>query len=113
MGYHNETCGCAECGNYGQRYNPHAIHNQSCGCAECGNYPQAAVARPTVDQAPATVEMVAVPVGLLDDVRALIARRNAEGTVEPHDAGPSAKARRKKKRAPSARNTGQRKRKAT
>lgn len=40
MGYHNETCGCAECGNYGQPYNPHAIHNQSCGCAECGNYGQ-------------------------------------------------------------------------
>lgn len=41
MSYHNETCGCADCGNYGQPYNPGAIHNQSCGCAECGNYPQA------------------------------------------------------------------------
>ena len=38
MAYHNPTCGCAECGNYGQVYNPSAIHNQSCGCAECGNY---------------------------------------------------------------------------
>jgi hypothetical protein len=38
MVYHNPTCGCAECGNYGQKYNPHAIHNQSCGCSECGNY---------------------------------------------------------------------------
>lgn len=44
MGYHNETCGCPECGNYGQPYNPYAIHNQSCGCAACGNYP-AAVAK--------------------------------------------------------------------
>ncbi len=25
--YHNETCGCAECRNYGQVYNPLAIHN--------------------------------------------------------------------------------------
>jgi uncharacterized protein (DUF4415 family) len=42
MGYvHNPTCGCAECGNYGQPYNPNAIHNQSCGCARCGNYPNA------------------------------------------------------------------------
>lgn len=40
MAYHNATCGCAECANYGQVYNPRAIHNQSCGCAECGNYPQ-------------------------------------------------------------------------
>lgn len=38
MGYHNATCGCADCGNYGQVFNPRAIHNQSCGCAECGNY---------------------------------------------------------------------------
>lgn len=38
MWIHNPTCGCAECGNYGQVYNPRAIHNQSCGCAECGNY---------------------------------------------------------------------------
>lgn len=30
--YHNETCGCADCGNYGQAFNPRAIHNQSCGC---------------------------------------------------------------------------------
>ena len=37
---HNPTCGCAECRNYGQIYNPKAIHNQSCGCAECGNYEQ-------------------------------------------------------------------------
>jgi hypothetical protein len=47
MSWHNETCGCAECGNYGQRYNPHAIHDQSCGCAECGNYPTASAARST------------------------------------------------------------------
>ena len=40
MAYHNSTCGCAECGNYGQIYNPTAIHNQSCGCSECGNYGQ-------------------------------------------------------------------------
>jgi hypothetical protein len=38
MPYHNETCGCSDCGNYGQRFNPRAIHNQSCGCEECGNY---------------------------------------------------------------------------
>lgn len=38
MWIHNPTCGCAECGNYGQVRNPKAIHNQSCGCAECQNY---------------------------------------------------------------------------
>src|SRR5436190_5404454 len=47
MTYHNATCGCADCGNYGQRYNPQAIHNQSCGCAACGNYEQA---RPVSDK---------------------------------------------------------------
>lgn len=74
MAFHNDTCGCAECGNYGQVYNPRAIHNQSCGCAECGNYPPATrilrKAAPEVHEA----EMVAVPVGLLDEVRALIAK---------------------------------------
>lgn len=40
MTYHNETCGCAECRNYGQIFNPLAIHNQSCGCAACQNYPK-------------------------------------------------------------------------
>ena len=95
MAIHNDTCGCAECGNYGQTYNRGAIHNQSCGCAECGNYaqpshvqsvaaqvvagstsqeprkvvPQSATKRPA-----SQVEMVAVPVELLDEVRALIAR---------------------------------------
>lgn len=38
MGWHNDTCGCADCGNYGQRYNHSAIHNQSCGCPKCDNY---------------------------------------------------------------------------
>ncbi len=37
----NDTCGCADCGNYEQSYNPSAIHNQSCGCDKCGNYGQA------------------------------------------------------------------------
>jgi hypothetical protein len=34
---HNPTCGCADCGNYGQKpyYGP---HNATCGCRECGNY---------------------------------------------------------------------------
>ena len=40
MGYHNRTCGCADCRKYGQRFNPRAIHNQSCGCDRCGNYGQ-------------------------------------------------------------------------
>jgi len=70
MVYHNETCGCAECGNYGQVYNPGAIHNQSCGCAECGNYPPPA----TVAPAASAIELVAVPVELLDEVRSLIVR---------------------------------------
>lgn len=99
MGYHNETCGCAECGNYGQAFNPraihnqscgcadcgnygqvenpHAIHNQSCGCAECGNYPQSAAAPiESVTSAPpkSGVVMVEVPVDLVNQVRALIAR---------------------------------------
>ena len=38
MGYHNDTCGCPECMNYGQTYNPSAVHNQSCGCDQCNNY---------------------------------------------------------------------------
>lgn len=75
MGYHNETCGCAECGNYGQPYNPRAIHNQSCGCAECGNYPQASHAWSKPAPPAPDVVMLAVPVKLLDEVRALIARR--------------------------------------
>lgn len=77
MAYHNETCGCAECGNYGQVYNPKAIHNQSCGCAECQNYPQ--ISRVLSKAAPSApvVEMVAVPVELLDEVRALIAQRQS------------------------------------
>ena len=77
MAYHNETCGCAECGNYGQTYNPSAIHNQSCGCAECGNYPQTSRAGGKATLSAPGVEMVAVPVELLDEVRALIARRVA------------------------------------
>ncbi len=72
MAFHNETCGCAECGNHGQVYNPQAIHNQSCGCAACGNYPQAS--RVESKTAP-TVELVAVPVELLAEVRAIIAQR--------------------------------------
>ncbi len=73
MSIHNDTCGSAECGNYGQVYNPYAIHNQTCGCAECGNYPLATRAAKQKPPAPA-VEMVAVPVELLDEVRALIAK---------------------------------------
>lgn len=61
MGYHNETCGCPECGNYGQPYNPHAIHNQSCGCAACGNYP-AAVAKTEDRAAPAKADTEVVGV---------------------------------------------------
>ena len=82
MTYHNETCGCAECGNYGQSYNPQAIHNQSCGCAECGNYPQTSSVRSKgARPAPSAPEevMVAVPVQFLEEVRALIGRQR--GTV--------------------------------
>ena len=74
MAYHNETCGCAECGNYGQIFNPVAIHNQSCGCAACNNYPKATRVINNAPSSPA-VEMVAVPVDLLEEVRALIAKR--------------------------------------
>jgi hypothetical protein len=99
MSFHNETCGCAECGNYGQAYNPGAIHNQSCGCAKCGNYSSTVQsvpvqAAPSVTGSPSKkrkrsgvrraakqpapgVEMVAVPVELLDEVRAMIARRGS------------------------------------
>ena len=77
MSYHNETCGCAECGNYGQTYNPNAIHNQSCGCAECGNYPQTSRGASKAIASAPEVEMVAVPVELLDQVRELIAQRNS------------------------------------
>jgi hypothetical protein len=78
MAIHNDTCGCAECGNYGQIYNPGAIHNQSCGCAECGNYPQTfGVPSKIAAPAPSASEVVtvAVPVELLDEVRALIGRQ--------------------------------------
>jgi len=111
MSWHNDTCGCAECGNYGQKYNPRAIHNQSCGCSECGNYatlptsnvqsedaqPMPSVAgsppkrrktagapRAAKKPAPAVV-MVAVPVELLDEVRALIARRGSAEQGAPAD----------------------------
>ena len=130
MGIHNDTCGCAECGNYGQSYNHGAIHNQSCGCEACGNYgpitdarstavsaPVPAKPRPAASPTPAPtpgrsapglptdssavevaptekragsvrrkvlgvaqqeVEMVAVPVGLVDEVLAFIlSRQNA------------------------------------
>ena len=108
MSFHNETCGCADCGNYGQTYNPHAIHNQSCGCAECGNYPHVrsvpriasepapsespevppTTAKPAVNKRRAGVqegvqkptpgyEMIKVPIELLDEVRALIAKWKA------------------------------------
>jgi len=89
MAYHNATCGCAECRNYGQPYNPNAIHNQSCGCERCGNYPKTSpvvskvVLSTSVVAAPVAVatdpkpdvEMVAVPADLLEEVRALIAKR--------------------------------------
>jgi hypothetical protein len=77
MSIHNDTCGCAECGNYGQTFNPRAIHNQSCGCAECGNYPQTSRVQSAAPSA-SEVVMVAVPVELVDEVLALIARRVAE-----------------------------------
>ncbi len=48
MAYHNSTCGCPECRNYGQAFNPGAIHNQSCGCDTCGNYPQRSQVQSTV-----------------------------------------------------------------
>ena len=77
MAIHNDTCGCAECGNYGQTYNPRAIHNQSCGCSECGNYAKTRHVQSAAKQPALGVEMVAVPVELLDEVRALIARRGS------------------------------------
>lgn len=74
MAYHNETCGCADCGNYGQPYNPSAEHNQSCGCAECGNYAQVSGAVNKPPRSAPRDKLVAVPVELLDEVRALIAQ---------------------------------------
>ena len=44
MGYHNATCGCASCGNYGQPSSSSWIHNPTCGCSACGNYGQNAAA---------------------------------------------------------------------
>ena len=87
VGYHNETCGCAECGNYGQAHNPGAVHNQSCGCAECGNYPErsgvpAGSASPKVGSV-----MVEVPVELLDQVRALIAKQRGPHAEPPSGCG--------------------------
>lgn len=74
MAYHNETCGCADCGNYGQVFNPIAIHNQSCGCAECANYPRATRVTKDPTLPSPDFQMVAVPLNLLDDVHALIAK---------------------------------------
>jgi len=75
MGYHNETCGCAECGNYGQPYNPRAIHNQSCGCAECGNYPVASSVKTSAPPVTGATKRIDVPIELEDEVRALIAAK--------------------------------------
>lgn len=78
MGIHNDTCGCAECGNYGQRHNPRAVHNQSCGCAECQNYgPFCGTPKKAKKDERDTV-LIEVPVELEDAVRALIARHQSE-----------------------------------
>jgi hypothetical protein len=61
MMYHNETCGCAECANYGQTFNPMAIHNQSCGCPACGNYPQATYGKGRRITGPSTSARVTEP----------------------------------------------------
>lgn len=84
MPYHNETCGCADCGNYGQTFNPRAIHNQSCGCAECGNYP----VRQGTPRPPVTVP-IEVPIELEVKVRALIAEslRRSSGGVGKESQG--------------------------
>lgn len=76
MAYHNETCGCADYGNYGQVYNPRAIHNQSCGCEACGNYPTARTVQIADRAAEPKTTMVAVPVELLDEVNKLIVGRS-------------------------------------
>lgn len=75
MAYHNETCGCAECRNYGQTYNPTAIHNQSCGCAACQNYTKSTPIAKSVPRVTQQFEMVAVPIELVAEVHALIAKR--------------------------------------
>ncbi len=94
MTWHNDTCGCAECGNYGQRYNPKAIHNQSCGCAECGNYDyvptiahEAKQSHPILNSASEAVEMIPVPIELLNEVRALIAKRTHAAPMPRSGAG--------------------------
>jgi hypothetical protein len=75
MSYHNETCGCADCGNYGQPYNPHALHNQSCGCAACGNYPVVSSIKNNAGAATGATKVIAVPIELEHEVRALIAAK--------------------------------------
>jgi hypothetical protein len=72
MSYHNETCGCADCGNYGQPYNPRAIHNQSC---ECGNYPVASSVKANAAPATSATKRIDVPIELEDEVRAFIAAK--------------------------------------
>jgi hypothetical protein len=66
MWIHNPTCGCADCGNYGQPYNPHAIHNQSCGCPKCGNYPPSNKVEPVTSEPNLEVEKVVLTPELLD-----------------------------------------------
>ncbi len=87
---HNQSCGCADCGNYGQVENPNAIHNQSCGCAECANYPKSSTV-PIESAAPASpksgVVMVEVPVELVDQVRALIASQRGAHAETPSGGG--------------------------
>lgn len=85
MPYHNETCGCADCGNYGQSYNPLAIHNQSCGCAACGNYPKR-----HATPLPRSTVSIEVPLELVPEVRALIAKsRGASSGADGPEPSPA------------------------
>jgi hypothetical protein len=79
MGFHNDTCGCPDCGNYGQRYNPGAVHNQSCGCPQCGNYGPFCGAPKRAKQDEQDTVLIEVPVELEEEVRALIVRHRGEG----------------------------------
>lgn len=78
MPIHNDTCGCAECGNYGQVYNPRAVHNQSCGCAECQNYGPFCGAPKQAKKIERDTVLIEVPVELEEQVRDLIARHKGE-----------------------------------
>src|SRR4051812_14247355 len=83
MAYHNDTCGCADCANYGQTFNPQAIHNQSCGCPACGNYSHAAANPLPSGVAVSPAVTIRAPVALVDAGRATVTISGPHDNFDP------------------------------